>query len=240
MQEESRSRAEKILKLVLSKVLGPLAWALAAPAAALRRSRASMEARGQSAERAKFDTRKWTPELLKHLEWRGLEELCAAYFEAAGFTIEVAPARADGGAELSLSEGGGRPSAIVHCKPWDAYRVGIKPVRALRAAMTAAIVDKGILVTSGRFTQEATRAAAAEQIQLIDGAGLLASLEALAPEKALALLKFTTQGDFLTPTCPGCAIKMTSRKSTQGGRKYWGCRNYPRCKQTLATAILAN
>src|SRR5436190_1024181 len=60
-----------------------------------------------------------------------------------------------------------------------------------------------------------------------------AKLTALAPEKSLGLLKFATQGDFLTPTCPRCSIKMTSRKSTGEGRKFWGCPNYPRCKQTL-------
>src|SRR5438067_1580863 len=62
---------------------------------------------------------------------------------------------------------------------------------------------------------------------------LLAKLAALAPEKALGLLKFATQGDFLTPTCPRCSIKMISRSSTHEGRRFWGCPNYPRCKQTL-------
>ena len=61
----------------------------------------------------------------------------------------------------------------------------------------------------------------------------------LAPEKAAALLKFATQGDFLTPTCPSCSLKMISRKSTNAGRKFWGCRNYPRCKHILAGAVPA-
>ena len=57
------------------------------------------------------------------------------------------------------------------------------------------------------------------------------------PEKALELLRFATQGDFLTPTCPTCALKMIPRKSTTHGRKFWGCRNYPACKQTLSKAL---
>jgi ssDNA-binding Zn-finger/Zn-ribbon topoisomerase 1 len=28
---------------------------------------------------------------------------------------------------------------------------------------------------------------------------------------------------------------MISRQSTKDGRKYWGCRNYPACKQTFAS-----
>ena len=60
---------------------------------------------------------------------------------------------------------------------------------------------------------------------------LTSKITALVPEKALSLLKFATQGDFLTPTCPSCSIKMISRKSTKEGRNFWGCRNYPHCKQ---------
>jgi len=168
--------------------------------------------RAQVAARARFDTRKWSPELLKHLEWRRFEELCAAYFEAAGTDLS---------------------SVLVHCKPWDAYRVGINPVRELHGAMVAASVAEGVLVTSGRFTKEAADFAAKHNIRLIDGTTLLAKLADLVPEQAAALLRLATQGDFLTPTCPSCAIKMALRTSTQGGRKFWGCVNYPRCKQTF-------
>jgi hypothetical protein len=30
---------------------------------------------------------------------------------------------------------------------------------------------------------------------------------------------------------------MISRKSTSHGRPYWGCRNYPACKQTFVEAL---
>ncbi|HXI37529.1 MAG TPA: restriction endonuclease [Burkholderiales bacterium] len=208
----------------------PFTW----PAAALRRGRGLLGARGESAERAKFDTRKWTRALLKHLDWRRFEETCAAYFEAQGFSARVTLSAAGGPADIALCAGGSdTPSVLLHCKAWDAYRVGIKALQALRAAMAAAGIGEGLLATPGRFTQEAEAFAAKENIKLLDGATLLARFAELGPEQALALLKFATQGDFLTPTCPHCSIKMTSRKSTQGGRKFWGCHNYPRCKQTF-------
>jgi restriction system protein len=204
-----------------------LAW----PAAALRRSRESRGERGQASERARFDTRKWTPELLKHLEWRRFEELCAAYYEALGARARLDHSRSDGGVDIFLcANGSDTAAAVVHCKAWDAYRVGL---RALRRAMTAAGVRDGVLVTAGRFTREAVNFAAQENIQLVDGAALLVGLAELEPEKSLALLQFTTQGDFLTPTCPRCSVKMISRRSIQGGRTYWGCVNYPRCKHTF-------
>lgn len=193
---------------------------------------------GRSAARSKLDTGKWTPELLKRLDWRRFEELCVAYFEALGFQTRLAHSAADGGVDINLyAEGSESASVIVQCKPWNAYRVGIKPVRALRGVMASGQVGEGVLVTSGKFTQEARDFAGKESIRLIDGAELLGKIAALLPEKALALLKTATQGDFLTPTCPSCAIKMISRKSTKHGRAFWGCRNYPRCKQTFFDTV---
>jgi restriction system protein len=229
------SVAIRIVRNVFRLIALPLSW----PLAAVRGRRILMAERSQSAEHAKFNTRKWTPELLKHLEWRRFEETCAAYFEAAGFATRVTPtASGSGVADIGLcAAGSDAVTTLAHCKAWDAYRVGIKPMRELRAAMTSAKLDKGMLVTAGRFTSEATTFAAAEKIELVDGAELLARLAALPTDTALALLKFATQGDFLTPTCPGCCIKMTARRSTANGRKFWGCANYPRCKETsFATA----
>ena len=191
----------------------------------------------QSAAHSKLDVAQWTPELLKRLEWRRFEELCAAYFEALGFRADLVHAGAGGGVAITLYQQGSEKAAIiVQCKPWNAYRVGIKPVRGLQSAMTAAKVGEGVLVTSGKFTQEARDFAGKEKISLIDGTELVAKIAALVPEKALALFKYATEGDFLTPTCPSCEIKMISRKSTTQGRKFWGCRNYPACKHTFFEA----
>ena len=84
--------------------------------------------------RGDIDTAQWTPQLLKRLEWRRFEELCAAYFDNL------------------YAEGADRAAILVHCRPWDAYGVGIKPVRELHGAMAAAQVREGVLVTSGKFT----------------------------------------------------------------------------------------
>lgn len=218
--------------LLVAIALGALAT-LAHPFAFIRRF---VGAR-YSFARSEVDTGRWTPELLKRLEWRRLEELCAAYFEALGFRADLAGAGADGGAAINLYEqGSASASILVQCRPWNAYRVGIKPVRELRRAMMSANVGEGVLVTSGKFTLEARDFADAQRISLIDGDELLGKISALVPEQALALLKLATQGDFLTPTCPSCGIKMIPRKSTAHGRTYWGCRNYPGCKHTFYEA----
>src|SRR5918996_520276 len=216
--------------LLLSIALGALA-AISHPFAFAAKIAAAAASSLRRSTRWKADTVQWTPELLKQLEWRRFVEVCAAYFEALGFRADLAHAGADGGVSINLyPQGSDSPAIIVQCRPWSAYHVGIKPVRGLHGAMDAANVPEGVLVTSGKFTQEARDFAGKWNISLIDGAELVAKIAALLPETALALLKYATEGDFATPTCPSCEIKMISRKSTTHGRTYWGCRNYPRCK----------
>jgi hypothetical protein len=39
-----------------------------------------------------------------------------------------------------------------------------------------------------------------------------------------------------TPLCPKCGIPLTMRKATRGpnvGQKFWGCTNYPRCREVI-------
>jgi restriction system protein len=231
MQSSERNFALEIARGALAVVTLPFSL--------LRRSALSVSARNQSARCAAFDTAKWTPDLLKHLEWRRFEELCAAYFEALGFTTSVTRSRADGSADIAVRvPGAAKVSMLAHCKAWSAYPIGIKPLQELHAAMAPAGVGEAVLIASGRFTPPATEFAAKNNIQLFDGARLLTEFAGLLPEKGLALLKLATKGDFLTPTCPACSIKMTSRKSTGEGRAFWGCVNYPSCKQTFSTATL--
>jgi restriction system protein len=232
--------------LFLAIALGALAalahpFAFAAKALSAAGSSLGRAARGLvgSGARSKLDNGQWTEELLKRLEWRRFEELCTAYFQALGFRTDLAYSGAGGGVDINLyAEGSESASIVVQCKPWNAYRVGIKPVRELRGAMTSGNIGEGVLVTSGKFTQEARDFAGKEKISLVDGAELLGNIAGLVPEKALALLKLATQGDFVTPTCPSCAIKMIARKSTTHGRQYWGCRNYPACKQTFFETVV--
>jgi hypothetical protein len=235
MPDQKRHPVSELLvgtAATLVRHLGSVARAAASAMSLLHRSIEPLNGSPEYAAPSKLDAGKWTAELLKQLEWRRFEELCAAYFETLGFRTRIARSGAGGGVDIHLLAGvSDRTSIVVHGKAWDAYRVGFKAVRELRSAMASASAVEGVLVTSGRFTPEAVDFAKREEsIQLIDGADFLAKITALAPEKALALLKFATQGDFLTPTCPSCSIKMISRKSTGGGRKFWGCRNYPHCK----------
>ena len=186
------------------------------------------------------DTKTWSIDLLNLLEWKRFELLCAGYFEVLGFKARTARAGADGGVDMHLfSEDSATPNIIVQCKAWKTYKVGIKPMRELLGVMTAEKVAEGIFVTTGTYTAEARNFADGKSISLIDGADLLGKLLALGDEQQSRLLHLATGGDFTTPTCPSCGIKMTTRKAKSDGEPFWGCVNYPRCRSTLRIPRLA-
>ena len=130
-------------------------------AALFRRAARPSSEPGQASRLERLNTGKWTRDLLKHLEWRRLEELCAAYFEELGFRTGLTHDRGDGAVDISLYAAGAETACIlVHCKAWDAYPIGIKPLHELQGAMTSANVAEGVMVTAGRFTLDAVGFAA--------------------------------------------------------------------------------
>jgi restriction system protein len=103
--------------------------------------------------------------------------------------------------------------------------------------MTAVGVGEGIFVTTGTFTREARQFAGGKNIHLIDGDDLLAKITATSSDEQAALLHLATEGDFTTPTCASCGVKMVERVSTKSGEAFWGCVNFPRCRCTLRFSV---
>src|SRR5258708_1509081 len=162
----NKGLASRMYKQVWLSFTG-LATVPSALVALVRRATRPSGEPGQSASAARLNTGKWTRELLQHLEWRRLEELCVAYFEELGFRSAITHDRADGGVDINLyAAGADLASILVHCKAWDPYPICIKPLRRLRPSMTPAHVAEGALVTAGKFTPEAVGFAAKEDIQL--------------------------------------------------------------------------
>src|SRR5438270_2900785 len=115
MQKQERNVAIEIVGGAFAALWLPFSWAAGLPRAAavlFRRTR-SPEARSASAARAKFDMANWSLELLKQLEWRRFEELCAAYFEALGFSAQISHSRSDGAVDIGLCAAGADSAAIL-------------------------------------------------------------------------------------------------------------------------------
>jgi restriction system protein len=174
----------------------------------------------------------WSMESLQTLEWKRFELLCSRYYQEVGFRTETLACGPDGGIDVKLFRADLRePLAIVQCKAWNKRAVGVKEIRELLGVMTHENVSRGIFIASGGYTQDASAFGAANPIQLIDGKGLVQKLKELTPEKQKALLEFAFAGDYRTPTCPSCGVKLVAREGKRG--KFWGCVHYPKCRYVL-------
>lgn len=181
----------------------------------------------------------WTPELFRAIEWKRVEELVAAFFREKTFRTETLEFGADGGIDIKLFAGDKtEPFAVVQCKAWNTQKVGVKPVRELLGVMAHAKVAKGIFVTTGEFTQDAIAFAKENPITLLTGDMLYKGITALDQDAQKRLLDVATEGDYLTPTCASCGIKLVRRESKNGN--FWGCLNYPRCRTRIFASVTAN
>ena len=172
---------------------------------------------------------KWSLELLREIEWKRFEVLCGAYYAKRGFRVETISCGPDGGIDAKLYFGEIKePVGLIQCKAWRSKFVGVNIVRELLGVMAHHKVAKGILHATGGFSTDALDFARANKIQCIDGAELVSNIGTLPQAVQQELLALAVEGDYKTPTCTSCGIKMR-RVSTKRG-DMWGCPNYPRCK----------
>jgi restriction system protein len=170
--------------------------------------------------------------LLDELEWKCFEQLVAAYFGARGRDARLTPPGADGGVDIYLhGNGAARPTALVQCKSWHAREVGVRTVRELYGVMVAEGVMEAFLVTTGSFSEGAHAFAEGKNLHLLDGAAFLAAFNALPEPDRRRILTTVTEGDYTTPSCPSCDVKLVRRGE---GSSFWGCPRFPRCRYTLS------
>lgn len=194
---------------------------------------------GREAQPPQVDTSRWSLDLLKALDWKRFELVCAGYFEELGFRAETVRGGPDGGVDVQLFTKDSRhPAIVVQCKAWRSGAVGVAVVRELLGVMTAAGVKEGVIATTSTFTTEAKSFAMGKEIHLIEGEDLVRKLRDLAPDRQKSLIEFATEGDYWTPTCPSCGIgtRMVMRTSGKDGARFWGCERFPACRSTMQVA----
>ena len=178
---------------------------------------------------------------LDGVSWREFEMLVGEVFRLQGYRVtETGGAGPDGGIDLVL--GKGSEKFLVQCKQWKAFKVSVTVVRELYGVMAAKGAAGGFVVTSGRFTEDATAFAAGRNITLIDGPHLY---DLLAQAKAARRTVNEPSGrvfeapvpplSSVLPACPACGSAMKKRVAKRGGNsggEFWGCVQYPVCKGT--------
>lgn len=177
---------------------------------------------------------KWTLSLIRDLEWKRFEDVCQQFYELKGMRSETTPLGPDGGIDIRLyQEGSGKPISIVQCKSWSERYVGVSLIRELLGVMTHEKIAKAFFMTTSSFSDDAKSFASANRITLIDGSMFLMMIQRLPAVDREKLLAYATEGDYRTPTCSKCGVKMVTRSGSQGKPEFWGCPRYPTCRQVL-------
>ena len=179
---------------------------------------------------------RWELDLLIKPEWKRFEEVVSDYYRQIGYRSKVTRMGADGGVDVLLFEDDDEsPVKLIQCKSWS-KKVGVNAVRELYGVMAADGVSEGIFATTSSYTNEAREWVNGKNMELLSGNDLVRMFNALSEEQLKSHLANGLDEDYSTPTCPNCNQKMVSRTAKRGkqaGSSFWGCSNYPRCKQTF-------
>jgi restriction system protein len=171
-------------------------------------------------------------ETLRALTWREFEQLVGEAYRRQGYDVEeTGGGGADGGIDIVLRGHG--ETALVQCKQWRERQVGVDKVRELFGVVTAEGANRGILVTSGNFTNDAQSFKVGKPLTLVDGpalARLVLDVQAAGRPAAAAPARAYAPSE---PDCPKCGSPMvlrTARRGTNAGSQFYGCSRYPQCK----------
>lgn len=185
-------------------------------------------------------------DILDGMSWQQFERLVGESFRLQGYAVlETGGGGADGGVDLILSKGSEK--FLVQCKQWKAFKVGVDVVRELYGVMAAKGSAGGFVVTSGRFTEEASNFANGRHISLVDGPRLQQLLrqasrtgdQSRPSQDRPRQPESRRDASPAAPSCPTCSKPMVRRVAKRGanaGSEFWGCTGYPSCKGTRPLA----
>ncbi len=148
-----------------------------------------------------LDTQK-SIETIRQLHWRNFEELVAESYRRQGYRVAEGGFGADGGIDLELRKSD--ESVLVQCKQWKAQKVGVSVVREMFGVLSASNADKVIVITSGRYTQQAIDFAYDKPMVLVDGNELLSLIHGV---QTTTKVEVTKQA-----ICPRCGGELVNDK----------------------------
>lgn len=166
---------------------------------------------------------------LQSMSWQQFERLVGEAFRRKGYSITEKGGR-HSRIDFALRKSG--ETCVVSCKQWRAIRVGVNAVHELYEVMADKGAQRGIVVTSGEFTDEAVTLARASRIELMDGKALRALTRGVSvPAKVYRdPLSILTRGAPYCPECQGRMVKKRASKGPHAGQTFWRCVRYPDCR----------
>jgi hypothetical protein len=104
-----------------------------------------------------------------------------------------------------------------------------------RLAQEFAVTSLRTSPATGDFAPEVLEYATGKNLHLLTGGQFVERINALPSGPRTKLLAEAFKGDWRTPTCPRCGVKMVLRPEAQ---PYWSCANYPRCRSSYAVRVV--
>jgi restriction system protein len=181
----------------------------------------------------------WNKAFLKSLEWKRYEDVCMEYLRIKNCDASVTCTGADGGIDIKVCDKNGNMLAIGQCKAWN-KPIGVSLIRELYGVMASERIKVGIFLTTSIFSQDAIEFAKNKTLLLIDADEFVNLINGLDDISKRRMDHVATEGDYSTPTCVNCNVKMVKRVTKKGnnaGNEFWGCINYPKCKRTMYVKI---
>jgi restriction system protein len=178
---------------------------------------------------------RWTKAFLKSLEWKRYEEVCMEYLKIMNCNADVTSIGADGGIDIKVKDKNGNIIAVAQCKSWK-KPIGVALIRQLYGVMAGEGIKLGIFLTTSVFSPDAIKFAEGKHLILIDADELVNLINGLKDDDKRKIDAKAIEGDYTTPTCVHCNVKMVRRTAKKGiyeGKDFWGCVNFPKCRKTL-------
>lgn len=171
----------------------------------------------QTAPQPAAQEARWSLPLLRQMDWKRMQELVSLLLHRAGFMAEIGWIRPDGGVVLSVTNPrkGGGVDALVQCPPWAMMNVDSSALKELYNAVLQEGASRGIFITAGEFSEEARNFARMRPLELIDGHGMLRTIQKMPAEEQSYQLQMMTVGPYTVPTCPTCGRKLELRDDTE-------------------------
>ena len=177
----------------------------------------------------------WTLNFLMSLEWKRYEEICKEFLtikENGKLKVELTQTGADGGIDLKITDKKDKLIGVGQCKAYNS-KITVEKIRELFGIMASEKAERGYFFTTSSFTNDCVQFAQEKKIELIDGNQQIKMIKSFSQSQQNQLYKLATEGDYTTPTCPKCNKKMIKRIGKEKGNEFWGCSNYPKCKNIL-------
>lgn len=169
------------------------------------------------------------------------EEMVADVYRAKGHRARRTGTAGDHGVDVVVAARNGE-KWVVQCKRWRGT-VGERVVREFYGTMLHEKADKGAIVTTGFFTHQAKEWAKGKPIFLYDGEQFLKIWRQVQKDRSRTgvTTEFSSEveGEAFpseSPRCPRCGVPMVlrvARRGRQPGRLFYGCPNYPLCREII-------